>query len=222
MSPAPKYQAVLFDLDGTLLDTAPDFVTAINRLLTRKGLPIPNPEKTRRMVSYGSVGMVSSAFDLDAEHPDFEPLRQEFLTLYLNNIVDRTQLFPGIESLLDSLEKHHIPWGIVTNKPSLYTHAILEQLPLPSSPSAVICPDDVTHRKPDPESIYLACNQLQVDAQQCLVIGDHIRDVQAGLNAGSTTIAAAYGYLDPDEDPHAWGAHQVVTSAADIAQYIFE
>ena len=217
-----KYQAVLFDLDGTLLDTAPDFITAIDRLLRSKGLPASDPGKTRQMVTHGSAGIVANAFGMDTGHPEFEALRNEFLGLYLDNLADRTQPFPGIEAVLTKLDDQGTPWGIVTNKPALYTLAILEQLPLPSSPATVVCPDHVIRTKPDPESVYLACNELKVAPERCLCIGDHPRDIQAGLNAGTQTIAAAYGYLDDDEDPATWGAHHIVNDASEIQQHIFE
>ena len=213
--------AVLFDLDGTLLDTAPDFVTATNRLLTAKNRPELHPEHVRQLVSHGSVGIIEFAFDLPKEHPDFEPLRQELLGFYLQNLADKTRLFPGMEELLTMLGAKGIPWGIVTNKPELYTQAILEQLPISPAPATVICPDHVSNTKPDPESIYLACRKLGVEPRNSIYIGDHPRDIQAGLNAGSTTIAALYGYLADDDNPEDWGAHHQVNCATEIVNILF-
>ncbi len=218
----PRYEAVLFDLDGTLLDTAPDFITAIDRLLESKGLPPTDPATTRNMVTHGSAGIVASAFQIDPTDPGFEALRQEFLSLYLENLADRTRPFPGISELLADLGVSKIPWAIVTNKPWLYTRAILQQLPLASTPSAVVCPDHVARNKPDPESVYLACKTIQVAPERCICIGDHRRDVESGLNAGTSTIAAGYGYLDPDDDPADWGADYVVDDSEQIYRLIFD
>ena len=179
LTTTPKYRAVLFDLDGTLLDTAPDFLTCTNQLLHSKG------------------------------------------TLYFDNLADRTQPFPGIPELLSKLEQHNIPWGIVTNKPERYTLAILDQLPLWPPPATVICPDHVQRTKPDPESVLLALQQINIEPHEAVFIGDHLRDIEAGLRAGTATIAAAYGYLSEDEDPDDWGAHHTVASATQLANLIF-
>ena len=216
-----KIQAVLFDLDGTLLDTAPDFLIATNRLLERKGMPLLPAESIRRLVTHGSAGIVQKVFELDEKHPDFEPIRQELLTLYMANLADQTRPFQGITELLSTLGQQHIPWGIVTNKPESFTLAILEQLPLYPAPSTIVCPDHVTKTKPDPESVILACHQLGVSPGKSIYIGDHQRDIEAGLRAGTTTIAAAYGYIDDDEDPASWGAHYTVISATQLLDLIF-
>ncbi len=215
-----KFQAVLFDLDGTLLDTAPDFLTATNRLLERKGMPLLPAESIRRLVTHGSVGIIKKVFELEEKHPDFEPIRQELLMLYMANLADQTRPFQGITELLETLGQQHIPWGIVTNKPESFTRAILEQLPLYPAPSTVVCPDHVTKTKPDPEPVILACQQLGVSPRESIYIGDHQRDIEAGLRAGTTTIAAAYGYIDDDEDPTSWGAHYTVTSASQLLALI--
>ncbi|MFT7300166.1 MAG: 2-phosphoglycolate phosphatase [Porticoccus sp.] len=215
-----KFQAVLFDLDGTLLDTAPDFLTATNRLLERKGMPLLPAECIRRLVTHGSAGIIKEVFELEEKHPDFEPIRQELLTLYMANLADQTRPFQGITELLATLGQQHIPWGIVTNKPESFTLAILKQLPLYPAPSTIVCPDHVTKTKPDPESVILACQQLGVSPRESIYIGDHQRDIEAGLRAGTTTIAAAYGYIDDDENPTSWGAHYTVTSASQLLALI--
>ena len=217
----PKYRAVLFDLDGTLLDTAPDFLTCTNRLLASKGMPLLAEESIRRLVTHGSAGIISKAFSLEEDHPNFEPVRQELLALYLANLADRTRPFPGIQELLAELAEHDIPWGIVTNKPMRYTQAILEQLPLWPAPATVICPDHVQHTKPHPESVLLALEQLDVAPEHAVFVGDHLRDIEAGLRAGTTTIAAGYGYLDEGEDPNSWGADHTVECARQLSKLIF-
>ena len=164
-SPPRKFQAVLFDLDGTLLDTAPDFVTALNRMLAQKGQPLLDPGTIRTGVTHGSAGLIAMAFGLEPSDADFESLRQEFLTYYRECLTEKTRLFPGMESFLANLDRNGISWGIVTNKPHLYTRAILDDLWLPSSPKTVICPDHVSRTKPDPESFY---HRIKVDFNDVL------------------------------------------------------
>jgi len=202
---------VLFDLDGTLLDTAPDFVTALNAMLGDKNLPTLAPAIIRAGVTHGSGGLITLAFKLRSTDAEFEPLRQEFLGYYRACLTERTRLFPGMEGVLDRLGDRGIPWGIVTNKPELYTTAILQGLWLPSPPAAVICPDHVARSKPDPESVLMACDQLTIKPAQALYVGDHLRDIQAGNSAGCYTVSAAYGYIDGNEDPSDWGAHYLIT-----------
>jgi len=216
------FKAVLFDLDGTLLDTAPDFLTSTNLLLKKRGMPLLGEENIRWLVSHGSAGIIRNVFDMDETHPNFEPTRQELLTFYRDNLADKTRPFEGIEALLLELGLQQIPWGIVTNKPEFYTLAILEQLPLSPEPSTIICPDHVKKTKPDPESISLACLELGVIPEDTVYIGDHLRDIQAGLSAGATTIAAAYGYIDDSEDPLNWGAHHTVSCATQLQNLIFK
>ena len=216
------FQAVLFDLDGTLLDTAPDFLTATNHLLAKREMPLLAEDKIRTLVTHGSAGIIRKVFDMDETHPEFEPTRQELLTFYKNNLADKTRPFIGITELLFELVRQQVPWGIVTNKPELYTLAILDQLPLTPSPETIICPDHVTHTKPNPESVILACEQLGVEPKNTVYIGDHLRDIEAGLSAGTTTIAATYGYIDDKEDTGSWGAHHTVNCATQLQEFIFE
>ncbi|HLS98243.1 MAG TPA: HAD-IA family hydrolase [Porticoccaceae bacterium] len=216
-----RHDAVLFDLDGTLLDTAPDFVTAINRVLAERGLP-PHPESmVRAAVSHGSAGLIAATFDLEASHPDFEPLRQALLAHYRTCLTDETRLFPGMERVLEALAVRGIPWGIVTNKPAQYTDAIVARLPWPSPPATVICPDHVTRTKPDPEPVLLACRQLDLAPGRAIYVGDHLRDIEAGRGAGTATVAAAYGYLDADENPAEWGADHIIERADQLIDILF-
>jgi phosphoglycolate phosphatase len=214
-------QAVLFDLDGTLLDTAPDFVTALNRLLTECGRDTLAPEVIRAGVTHGSGGLITLGFGLNANDDEFEPVRQRLLTHYLNCLTEQTDMFPGMDKVLLELEARTMPWGIVTNKPELYTQAILESLTFPSPPATVICPDHVSRTKPDPEPIHLACQQLGIAADRTIYVGDHQRDIEAGNNAGSRTIAAAYGYIDEGEDPFSWGADHVVETVEQLRELLF-
>jgi|TARA_B110000503_G_scaffold29065_1_gene46560 N-acetyl-D-muramate 6-phosphate phosphatase len=216
-----RFKAVLFDLDGTLLDTAPDFTIAANILLAAKMLPLTTEKKIRPSISDGSAGIICNIFMIDHSNPCFEETRQELLAFYSKHLTDKTRPFVGISVLLLELEKYEIPWGIVTNKPEIYTMAILDKLKLNPSPGAIICPDHVQRIKPDPESIFLACSQLGVKAEDVVFIGDHYRDIQAGKNAGASTIAAAYGYIDEQEAVSDWGADHVVEHPEDLLSLIF-
>lgn len=214
------YQAVLFDLDGTLLDTAPDFAICLNQLLVKKNRPpLPAP-KIRALVSNGSAGLIAYAFQCSEQDPGFAAIRAEFLDIYLGNLCQLTRPFPGIETLLTRLGGRDTPWGIVTNKPDRYTRAILEALDLQPAPQTVICPDHVTHVKPHPEPVLKACQELNVAPRHVVFIGDHRRDIESGRHAGTATVAAAYGYID-DDCPHTWGAHRLVNSAEELHDLLF-
>lgn len=216
-----NYQAVLFDLDGTLLNTAPDFAISLNLMLNKHQRPSLSEAAIRAIVTNGSAGLVSYAFDCQEKDAHYEGLRQEFLEVYYDNLAQQTCLFPGMETLLKTLGEHHIPWGIVTNKPRRFTTAILENIPLQPAPQSVVCPDDVEHTKPHAEPVLLACQQLGIAPQHTVFIGDHRRDIESGLNAGTTTIAAAYGYIDEQEDPKSWGAHHLVKDSNDLFDLLF-
>ncbi|MBQ0720331.1 MAG: HAD-IA family hydrolase [Gammaproteobacteria bacterium] len=211
-----NYQAVLFDLDGTLLDTAPDFTTSINLMLSRHQRPTLSENDIRAIITHGSAGLLSYAFKCSESDAGFETLREEFLNIYCDHLAQKTCLFPGLAELLTALGQHHIPWGIVTNKPRRFTCAILEGLALQPAPQAVVCPDDVEHNKPHAEPVLLACRQLGVAPQHTVFIGDHLRDIESGRNAGTATIAAAYGYIDDAERPHDWGAQYLVNDSRQL------
>jgi len=217
-----RFAAVLFDLDGTLLDTAPDFVTSLNLLLAARQRAPLAPAVIRAAVTHGSPGLISLAFGYGPGDPDFEPVRQELLGIYLDNLARETRPFPGADILLARLAEQAIPWGIVTNKPSLYTNAILERLPFAVAPATVVCPDHVKNSKPDPEPVLLACRQIGVVPADALYVGDHLRDIQSGASAGTITAAAAYGYLDAGENPHSWGADHVIDNFSDLDRIIFQ
>lgn len=216
MTQREKIRAVMFDLDGTLLDTAPDFVAIVNTLLAEHNRP-PLPEaKIRACVSNGARALVTMAFDIDETYPSFPALRLRLLELYLDHLAVFTKTFPGIDELLRKLAQHNIAWGIATNKPAIYTSAILLKLDLQPIPASVICPEHVSNSKPDPESLFLAGEQIGCTPQQMIYIGDHQRDIECGKRAGSITIAAAYGYIDEATNIADWQADHCVNSAAEI------
>lgn len=209
-------KAVLFDLDGTLLDTAPDFVTALNTLLMEEKKATLDEQVIRNTVSNGAKALVQLAFPLDETDLEFERLRQRLLTLYSQHLADKTLPFTGINDVLMFLKQQQIAWGVVTNKPFVYTKPLLKKMPFPIAPHTVICPDHVTHRKPHPEPLLLACKQLSCKPFEAIYLGDHRRDIEAAQNATMLTIACAYGYIDPNEDIADWHADHIVQHAKEI------
>lgn len=210
------FSAVLFDLDGTLIDTAPDFHTVINQLLAEESRPAVSYDFLRKHVSNGARAMVEAAFGYSEGEQEFSRLHQRMLSLYLQHLDVDSQLFPGLEQCLNAMEEQQIPWGIVTNKPELYTQPLLQGLSLAERCSTTICPDHVQQKKPHPEALYLACEEINIPAQQCIYVGDHIRDIQAGNSAGMLTIAAAYGYIDADDTIENWGADYIINHSTDL------
>ncbi len=209
-------RAVIFDLDGTLLDTAPDFVLVVNKLLHQYQQPALDSELIRTQVSNGAKALVKLAFELEENDPEFEIRREALLDLYLQHIADYTRPFAGIESLINRLVQHQIVWGVATNKPARYTNPLMQALNMQPAPFSVICPDHVSRAKPDPESLFLASQQLNCSPDQIIYVGDHLRDIECGKRAGSITIAAAYGYIDENDSPESWNADYIVQSADEI------
>ena len=200
-------ECVLFDLDGTLIDTAPDFEQVVNTLLQEQGRPPIDPNLIGQTVSNGARALVTLAFTIEQDHADFDRLHQRLLALYLEQIRQtRATLYPGMEQLLDNLEAANIPWGIVTNKPEKYSQLLLENMALLHRCKSLVCPDHVQETKPHPEPILLACQQLDVDTERTVYLGDHLRDIQAAKNADVIAIAAAYGYLAADARVEEWYA----------------
>jgi phosphoglycolate phosphatase len=213
-------QALLFDLDGTLIDTAPTFVKVLNQLLQRYGKEKLNAEIIRTQVSHGARALITLAFGITEGDAHFETLRNELLDLYELQIVEGTKLFPSMEKVLIKLKENAIPWGIVTNKPSRFTFPLIEKLGLNESCAVIICPDDVENTKPDPEPLNLACFRLNVKPENCIYIGDHERDIQAGNAAGMFTVSALFGYIAEDDKPSTWNAKLEINSANDILKLL--
>lgn len=213
-------RAVLFDLDGTLIDTAPTFVKVLNHLLEKHGYNTLPFDVIRSQVSNGARALITLAFALNEGEGNFEQLRNELLDLYEENISDGSQLFRGMDKVLQALEKKNIPWGIVTNKPTRFTFPLLSAISLNQACSVVICPDDVEHTKPHPEPLELACFRLDVKPQHCIYIGDHERDIVAGKAAGMTTITALFGYISEDDHAENWNADYSVQTPEEILNFI--
>ena len=209
-------KAVLFDLDGTLLDTAPDFIIAVNQLRNDRGLENLSDQTITVQVSNGSAVLTQLALNINPNDPDFDLARQQLLNYYLSCIGTRSALFSGYDKLLDALKNAGISWGIVTNKPLLYSHALLEKLQLANDCKVLICPDHVDHPKPDPAGLLLAAQQLKCPVSDIIYVGDHQRDIEAGNRAGMKTIAVAFGYIEPSDDIDSWQADFIAEQTEDI------
>ena len=216
-------KAVLFDLDGTLIDTAADFVRIIQQMCRDEQRPVVEAEIIRTQVSEGARAMVQLVYpEMDVTDPVFLAHRQRFLNTYGDNIVVDTNLFEGMYPLLEELEAHQIPWGIVTNKPRGLSELLLAALNLTERCAVLVCPEDVSKTKPDPEPMYLAAKQLNLEARDIIYVGDHPRDIDAGRNAEMYTILAAYGYLplESRDDLAAWQADAIIHTVSELHQLL--
>jgi phosphoglycolate phosphatase len=211
-------QGVLFDLDGTLLDSAPDLYAALVTQCAEEGVPPPPYEPVREVVSRGSRAILRCAFVKRGE-PALEVLMPRYLELYQRVMAQQTNAFEGIDDLLMRIEAQGLRWGIVTNKPAFLTDELISRIGWASRASAVISGDTLAVKKPDPAPVLLACERAGLAPAQCLFVGDDRRDIQAGNAAGLYTVAVGWGYLDGG-DPHAWGADAVVDHAAELADLL--
>ncbi|WP_417662490.1 N-acetylmuramic acid 6-phosphate phosphatase MupP [Pseudomonas sp.] len=205
-----RLRAVLFDMDGTLLDSAPDFIAICQAMRVERGLEPIAEKLIRDQVSGGARAMVSATFSLDPQAPEFEPLRLEFLERYQSHCAVLTRPFDGINELLAEIEQAKLIWGVVTNKPLRFAEPIMQQLGLAKRSAILICPDHVKNSKPDPEPMILACKTLGLDPATVLFVGDDLRDIESGRAAGTKTAAVTYGYIHPQDNPRNWGADVVV------------
>lgn len=209
--------AVLFDLDGTLADTARDLGGALNDLLRRKGLPEQDLAAAREHAAHGSAALLAFGAGITPEHPDFAVWQQEYLALYGSRFARDTVLFDGINALLAELAARGTAWGIVTNKHARFTDPLVPQLGLAVPPAVVVSGDSCAHSKPHPEPLLYACRQIGVAPQHCVYVGDAERDIQAGRNAGMKTVLAAWGYIGRRDAPHTWGADAQADDAAGLS-----
>lgn len=203
-------EAILMDLDGTLVDTASDLVGVLNTLLADRSLPPVPFAIARNEVSNGALGLLRLGFPERRGDSGLEPLRLEFLDVYTRDVCVKSKLFDGFDRILAELRRISTPWGIVTNKPHAMTTPLLEALDLPHPPGCVVSGDRLPQRKPHPAPLLLGARELGVDARRCVYVGDARRDIDAGRAAGMATIAAAYGYIRADDDPARWGASAVI------------
>lgn len=209
-------EAVLWDLDGTLVDTAPDLVGVLNALLTQRRLPPIPFAIARNEVSNGALGLIRLGFGAVGSEEDIEELRQEFLETYTRQLCINSRLFSGLDDILMKLDEIGIGWGIVTNKPHAMTQPLLNALGLAHRPGCVVSGDRLPERKPHPAPLRLGAEELGVAPQDCVYVGDAPRDIDAGRAAGMATIAASYGYIRAHDDPHSWGASLVIRRPVDL------
>jgi phosphoglycolate phosphatase len=218
--PAATIRTVLFDLDGTLLDTAPDLAAALNTVRAENGqVPLPY-EAIRPVVSHGGIALIELGFDLERSDPGFEPLRQRLLEIYRQNLSGQTRPFPGMEDLLATLEARGLNWGVVTNKPAWLTEPLLHDLDLFERAICVVSGDTLEERKPHPAPMLHACAQAGSQPAQCVYVGDARRDIKAGKNAGMRTLIALFGYIQETDTPDTWGASDAIRKPGDLIAWL--
>ena len=215
-------RAVLFDLDGTLVDSAPDRGAAADKMRLDRGLPSLPYERYRPMAGAGARGMLGEAFGITPEHQDFAALREEFFQNYEARLTALTTVFDGVPELIAALVARQLPWGVVTNKSARFTLPLTQAMPLFQTAAAVVSGDTTPFAKPHPEPLFEAARRLGVAPEHCLYVGDDERDIVAGLAAGMGTVAACYGYLGQKTDTQAWGAHAEIKSPLQLLQCLAE
>jgi len=213
-------RTILFDLDGTLADTAPDLAYALNTLLQERGkAPLPY-EAIRPVASHGAAGLIELGFGIARDTARFKPLRERFISIYRAHLTRETRLFPGIPVLLDQLTARGLNWGIVTNKPAFLTDPLVEQLGLHEDAACVVSGDTTTNRKPHPEPMLHACQLAGSKPEECLYVGDAARDIEAGNAAGMQTLVALFGYIGAQEHPETWGANGLIRAPEEILDWL--
>ncbi len=211
-------KAVLFDLDGTLADTAPDLAYALNSVLAERGRASLPLEIIRPAASHGGMALIRCGFG--EGHPEEEALRLRLLDIYQANIARETHLFPGMAEVLTEIEARDLNWGVVTNKPAWLTEPLLDALKLSQRAACIVSGDTCEQNKPHPQPILHACRQIGVTAQECLYVGDAERDIEAGRGAGTHTLAALFGYIGENDRPRNWGADALIAHPGEILAWL--
>jgi len=212
-------KAVLFDLDGTVADTAPDLGYAVNRMRTARGLILLPVATLRSVASLGARGLLHAGFEVTPEHPDYPAMRDEFLEIYAQNLCRDTRIFPGVLDLLDAMEARGLKWGIVTNKSERFARPLLDLLGLGGRTACIVGGDTTGKLKPHPAPLLAACHAISIVPDSCVYVGDDQRDVEAGRAAGMKTVAVRYGYLN-GTSPETWGADALIDRPEDLLQYL--
>lgn len=220
MTEISPIKTVLFDLDGTLVDTAPDLAETTNRLLTLHQRPTRSLASIRPYVSHGTIGMLGFAFGVKESDPEFADLRREFLKIYENHLCFQSELFEGIDEVLDYIEKESLTWGVVTNKPDFLTRPLMAELSLDQRCACIVSGDTLPQRKPDPAPMYYAAELAGSKAGECLYVGDAERDIEAGRRAGMRTLIARYGYIEDHENPDNWQADGDINQPTDLIGWL--
>ena len=213
-------KTVLFDLDGTLIDTAPDMANSLNILLQEEGQATLPFETIRPVVSNGSAALVALAFGDNIDEDTSNRLKKRYLEIYQDNLCKDSKLFDGMAELLDSIEKQNMNWGVVTNKPAWLTDPLMEQIGLFERASTIVSGDTTKNRKPHPEPMYHACLAAGSEPQQCIYVGDARRDIEAGNNAGMKTVIAMYGYIGDWENIDDWGTELKVDNPLQVIKFL--
>ena len=213
-------EAVLFDLDGTLIDSAPDLGAAADKMRTDRGMSSFPLLHYRPMAGAGARGMIGLALGLTPEHPEFAVLKEEFFVNYEACLTERTYAFDGVAEMIDRLDQAGFKWGVVTNKSERFALPLTRCIPLFASAGTVVCGDTTPHAKPHPAPLLEAARQLQIEPGRCLYVGDDERDIVAGRAAGMPTVAAAYGYLGASGETDAWNAHATIRSAQELLNFL--
>lgn len=213
-------QAVLFDLDGTLIDSAPDLGAAADKMRVDRGMPSLPAELYRPMAGAGARGMLQIAFGMTPQDADFAAMREEFFVNYERCMTERTYAFEGVPALLQTLEQRGLPWGVVTNKSERFTLPLTRSMPLFAHAGAVVSGDTTPHAKPHPEPLLEAARRMGVNPEACVYVGDDERDIVAGRAAGMRTVAAVYGYLGAQHDTAAWQADAEIKSPVALLQLL--
>lgn len=217
---ADSIQCLLFDLDGTLIDTADDLCAAMQELLAAEGKPAVNAAEFRNVVSHGSYAMIQFAFQLAEDSPEVVPLRAKFLQIYRQQLSAYSKLFEGMEAVLAHCAKANIRWGIVTNKPEHLTLPLLERMAFPSAPSTVVCGDTTAEPKPSALPMQHALTELGLSAGECVYFGDADRDIEAAKRVNMPSVAVSWGYILPADDIEAWGAESIIHHPDEITDWL--
>jgi phosphoglycolate phosphatase len=209
-------QAVLFDLDGTLIDSAPDLGAAVDQMRVDRGMPSLPLVHYRPMAGAGARGMIGLAFGFTPEHPEYDAMKEEFFRNYEACMTQRTFAFEGVVQMIDALVAAQLPWGVVTNKSKRFAEPLTQAMPLFKTAAVVISGDTTPYAKPHPEPLFEAARRLGIAPSACVYVGDDERDIVAGLAAGLKTVAATYGYLGTQSDVQKWQAHASIQSPLEL------